>query len=81
MLKLSLYGFEFYVIKEQYVIFYLNLKLPHGSIFTEKEAVRTVCFWIVEQDTRMFKNIDSDYHGPTAQQFKEAYESLNRVSE
>ena len=49
MLKLSLYGFEFWFIKKQYVIFYFEQKLPHNSIFDIREAVRITKQWIDEQ--------------------------------
>lgn len=70
MLTLSLYGFEFYLIKNQYVLFYFERKLPHNSIFSEGEAVKITCRWIDEQRL--------GYDGPTSKQFKEAYDRLER---
>ncbi len=72
MLSLSLYGFEFYLIRGQYTIFYFEMKLPHNSIFTLEEAVRITCQWIDSQDDW--------YQGATSSQIQDKVDSLGVIS-
>jgi len=68
MLKLSLYGFEFYFIRGQYTIFYFETMLPLNSIFDLDEAIRITKQWIDSQNDW--------YQGVTSKQLQEKYDSL-----
>ena len=68
MLKLHLYGFEFYLIRGQYAIFYFELMLPHNSIFSLDDAVKLTCQWIDSQNDW--------YQGVTSSQLQEKYDML-----
>lgn len=68
MLKLSLYGFEFYLIRSQYTIFYFDMKLPHNSIFNLDEAIRITKQWIDSQNDW--------YQGATSSQLQDKYDTL-----
>jgi len=71
MLKLSLYGFEFYLIRNQYTIFYFDMKLPCNSIFNLDEAIRITKWWIDSQNDW--------YQGVTSKQLQDKYDSLRVV--
>ena len=71
MLKLSLYGFEFYLIGERYAIFYFDTKLPRFPALTLDDAIFYATRWIDSQGDW--------YMGCTSAQLQEKYDTLERV--